>query len=122
MDDNEGWWEPRVDAKSASAAIAKANNVSESELQDFGDIKKVIENSCTLCDRLLKGNVTKIVPPKYFQDRDKYVKAGLVWRRLMCLACYNSATIKERPREKIKHKTHAVNHLSKSLINAFLMQ
>ncbi len=112
-----------VDFKGAALELSVANNMSVKELGQLGDIRTLVENSCVLCDKLLMGSETKLVPPKYLQERDRFVKAGLVWRRLMCLSCYNhtreDGIVRDRERKAGKEEDKS---LTKSLINSFLMQ
>ena len=70
------------------------------------DLKKLIENSCMVCGRPLSRSEVKIVPPLYMQEKDKYVMEGIVSRRVMCVACYNSIT--SSTREKVKTKDRVI--------------
>ncbi|MCL4365076.1 MAG: hypothetical protein M1569_01980 [Candidatus Marsarchaeota archaeon] len=54
------------------------------------DLRHLVENSCLSCNRFLENMEIKVVPPRYIQDKDRYVKAGAVNRRLMCVQCYNA--------------------------------
>jgi hypothetical protein len=48
-----------------------------------------IEDRCMRCGSLIEKDRIRIIPPRYVQDRDPYVRAGLVRRRIMCVSCYN---------------------------------
>jgi len=54
-----------------------------------GDLRDRVEDRCMRCSRLIGVGEIRIVPPRYVQDRDPYVRAGVVKRRIMCLSCYN---------------------------------
>ncbi len=66
------------------------------------DLAYMVENSCISCNRLLKRAEVKIVPPRYIQERDEYVRNGAVNRRLMCVKCYNALKSVTRSRVRIK--------------------
>lgn len=55
----------------------------------YGDLSDRVENRCMRCSRLVGVGEIRVVPPRYVQDRDPYVRAGIVRRRIMCLSCYN---------------------------------
>jgi hypothetical protein len=54
------------------------------------DLAYLMENSCISCDRVLPKYSVRIVPSRYMQERDSYVKSGLAARRLLCTECYGT--------------------------------
>lgn len=48
-----------------------------------------IEHSCVRCSRQMGARDVKVLLPRYVQERDPYVRHGVVKRRFMCLSCYN---------------------------------
>jgi hypothetical protein len=60
----------------------------------------MVENACIHCNRLIKKEEIRILPPSYLQERDPYVSSGVVRKRVMCINCYNM--IRYNCREKAK--------------------
>ncbi|MEM3791404.1 MAG: hypothetical protein QXL16_01585 [Candidatus Micrarchaeaceae archaeon] len=60
----------------------------------LGDLRYAVENTCMRCGRLFEKSEVKIVPSRYFQESDIYVKNGFVKRRYICAKCYESFRIK----------------------------
>ncbi len=48
-----------------------------------------IEDRCMRCERPIERDRIRVIPPRYVQERDPYVRAGIVRRRVMCLGCYS---------------------------------
>lgn len=80
--------------KAASDGLEYAKDIAEGK-----DLAYLVENTCIHCNRLLSKSEVKILPPSYIQERDPYVRSGLVKRRLMCINCYN--TIRSMSKEKV---------------------
>ena len=104
--------------------VAASDNVQRSvEDAERKDLAHLVENSCISCNRLLNKNEIKVVPPRYIQERDQYVKSGAVNRRLMCVNCYNA--LKTVTTGKIKYRDTAAarkGFLVKSIINNILLK
>jgi hypothetical protein len=81
--------------KSASDEIEYAADVAEDK-----DLVYLIENTCMYCNRLMKKDEVRVLPPKYIQERDPYVSNGIVRRRMMCVGCYN--IIRSTTRERVR--------------------
>jgi hypothetical protein len=67
----------------------------------------------------------KVVPPRYIQERDHYVRNGAVARRLMCVACYNALKMVTRTRIRIRHdESNATkkSFLRRTVINNLLLR
>ena len=62
-------------------------SVAEAEEKD---LRHLVENSCISCNRFLENVEIKVVPPRYIQEKDRYVRSGAINRRLMCVQCYNA--------------------------------
>jgi predicted PP-loop superfamily ATPase len=95
-------------------------NVGEAEMADLAHL---VENSCMSCNRLLNRSEIKVVPPRYVQERDQYVKAGAVNRRLMCINCYNA--LRKVTRTRVRYRDTAVarkGFFVKSIINNVLLR
>ncbi|MDE1804797.1 MAG: hypothetical protein KGH59_03375, partial [Candidatus Micrarchaeota archaeon] len=75
--------------------------VSEAE---EADLRKVIENSCIKCDKLLGREEIKVIPPQYVQDSDRHVASGYVARRVMCTPCYEAMTSSTREMVRLKYR------------------
>lgn len=87
------------------------------------DLAYLVRNSCLSCNRLLGSNEIKVVPPRYVQERDQYVRAGAVEKRLMCVGCYNSLKRVTKNRIRYRDTTSArKNFLLKSVINNILLK
>jgi hypothetical protein len=65
-----------------------------------GEFARMVEDTCMYCNRLMEKGEIKVLPPSYIQERDPYVRRGVVKRRLMCLKCYN--TIRGIAKEKAR--------------------
>ncbi len=74
-------------------------SVSEAEVKD---LRYLVENSCISCSRFLDSGEIKVVPPRYIQEKDQYVRAGAVTRRLMCVQCYNA--LKSVTQKSVKYR------------------
>ena len=81
--------------RSASDEIEYAADVAEDK-----DLVYLIENTCMCCNRLMKKDEIRVLPPKYIQERDPYVSNGIVRRRMMCVGCYN--TLRSTARERVR--------------------
>ncbi|MGA3020489.1 MAG: hypothetical protein ABSD68_00885 [Candidatus Micrarchaeales archaeon] len=81
--------------KSASDEIEYAVDVAEDK-----DLVYLIENTCMCCNRLMKKDEIRVLPPKYIQERDPYVNNNIVRRRMMCVSCYN--TLRSTARERVR--------------------
>lgn len=95
-------------------------SVADAERQD---LTHLVENSCMSCNRLLGNSEIKVVPPRYVQERDNYVKSGAVLRRIMCVECYN--TLKSVTKSRIKYRDSAAlrrKFLIRSVINNILLK
>jgi RNase P subunit RPR2 len=89
------------------------------------DLAYLVENSCISCNKQLRTQEVKIVPPRYIQERDHYVRSGAISRRLMCVACYNTLKTVTRTRIRIRHNESATtkrNFLMKTVINNLLLK
>ena len=53
-----------------------------------------IENSCMMCNELIRGHEKKIVPPERIQQKDPYVRSFVVKERGICSECYEKAVKK----------------------------
>ncbi|MDE1861037.1 MAG: hypothetical protein KGH72_04980 [Candidatus Micrarchaeota archaeon] len=74
-----------------SREVFSANDPERSALDLSGSgFVRFLENSCIRCNKPLGSNDVKIIPPRYVQEHDAYVRQGLVPRRYMCIPCYNS--------------------------------
>ncbi|MDE1822790.1 MAG: hypothetical protein KGI00_00255 [Candidatus Micrarchaeota archaeon] len=83
------------------------------------DLVYLIENSCISCSKAMKDGEVKIVPPRYVQDRDRYVRDGIVSKRTMCVPCYND--IKSRtPMSVYKKPSTDRARLVRSLLKGML--
>ncbi len=68
------------------------------------NLEYMVENACIHCNRLIRKEEMRILPPSYLQERDPYVSSGVVRRRVMCLNCYN--LIRSTCREKASFDRH----------------
>jgi hypothetical protein len=80
-------------ARQKAAADGLEYTVDEAEKQD---LRYLIENSCISCNKVMQTYMIKVVPSRYIQEKDAYVRAGIVARRVMCLRCYNSMQSRTR--------------------------
>ena len=62
------------------------------------DLAYLVENSCISCDRVLPKYTVRIVPPRYVQERDEYVRSGFAAKRLLCTECYGTMSKSHRSR------------------------
>lgn len=104
--------------------LAESDRVEYSvEEAESKDLKHLVENSCISCNRLLKSGEIKVVPPRYIQERDQYVRSGAVDRRLMCVLCYNALKTVTQNRAKYKDTATArKSFLVRSVINNLLLK
>ena len=66
--------------------------------RDFNEIKQGAQNSCMLCFRRFGVLENKIVPPKRMQDRDYFVRRGILAARYVCTNCFNKSARGTPPR------------------------
>lgn len=76
-------------------------------LEDRGEFARMVESTCMYCNKLMDKGEIKVLPPSYIQERDSYVRRGVVRRRLMCLKCYN--TIRGMAKEKARFSENRKN-------------
>ena len=103
-----------------SASDGLVRDVADAERQDLAHI---VENSCMSCNKLLGNREIKVVPPRYVQERDRYVKSGAVLRRIMCVDCYN--IMKTVTKSRIRYRDTAAarrKFLIRSVINNILLK
>lgn len=103
-----------------AASDGLVRGVADAERQD---LTHLVENSCMSCNKLLGNREIKVVPPRYVQERDQYVKSGAVLRRIMCVDCYN--TLKTVTRSRMRYRDTAVarrKFLIRSVINNILLK
>ncbi|MDE1851412.1 MAG: hypothetical protein KGH69_01845 [Candidatus Micrarchaeota archaeon] len=108
--------ERRGFARKVSQSDGLEHCVDETEAKD---LIYLIENSCVSCDRSMKDGEVKIVPPRYVQDRDSYVRSGVVSKRVMCVACYNGIRSKT-PMSVYKRPSSDRARLVSSLLKGML--
>ena len=87
--------------KKVSASDGRIYSVSEAEEMD---LRKMVENSCMRCNRLLGRGEIKIVPPQYVQEQDEYVSSGVVTRRILCTECYERMVSSTRERIRSRYR------------------
>lgn len=125
-----GWELGKVDdgmgLKAFEKKVAGSDNAEYTvDNAERKDLAYLVENSCISCSRLLKRDEVKIIPPRYIQERDHYVRNGAVTRRLMCVACYNTLKSVIRTRIKIRHdESNATKRsfLRRTVINNLLLR
>ncbi len=119
-----GKMDTELGLKSFEKKVASSDNAEYTvDNAERRDLAYLVENSCMSCSRPLGRAEIKIVPPRYIQERDHYVRNGAVTRRLMCVACYN--TLKTVTRTRIKIRDSSVtkrNFLMKTVINNLLLK
>ncbi len=59
---------------------------------------RFLNNSCMNCRKEFVRNEIKVLPSSYIQERDFYVRSGIVDKRLLCVECYNSVKMPTRTR------------------------
>ncbi|MGC8586841.1 MAG: hypothetical protein ACP5K9_00935 [Candidatus Micrarchaeia archaeon] len=83
------------------------------------DLKHLIENSCMLCNRVLEKGAVKILPSSYIQEKDPYVRAGLVAKRYICAECYTKIT--SGTREKLRYSyRNAKDTIARKFLKNFI--
>jgi hypothetical protein len=102
-----GWGETGVGIDASGGRFDAKLAASNDTLYSVGDAEQkdlsyMVENSCISCNRLLKRGEVKIIPPRYIQDRDEYVRSGAVTRRLMCVQCYNALKTVTKSKVRVK--------------------
>jgi hypothetical protein len=104
--------------------VAASDNATYSvEEAERRDLTYLVKNSCISCNRLLKASEIKIVPPRYVQERDQYVRCGAVDKRLMCVNCYNAFKTATKTRIRYRDTSSArKSFLLKSVINNILLK
>ena len=50
-----------------------------------------LNNSCMNCRKEFGRDEIRVLPSSYIQERDFYVRSGIVRKRLLCVDCYNGA-------------------------------
>ena len=105
----EGWVEGKGSLGSGNGGCPFNTKIAASDSVQYStgdaerrDLAYLVENSCISCNRLLGRGEVKVVPPRYIQNRDEYVRSGAVARRLMCVQCYNALKTVTRSRVRVK--------------------
>ncbi|MEM0086755.1 MAG: hypothetical protein QW774_01990 [Candidatus Micrarchaeaceae archaeon] len=68
------------------------------------DLKYLIENSCMICNRYFRKGEVRILPSSYMQEKDSFVREGIVAKRYICADCYNKVTSTAREKEKYDYR------------------
>ena len=114
----------RVGSGLFDTKIAASDNLEHKVADAEGrDLAYLVKNSCMSCSRLLATREIKVVPPKYVQERDRYVRLGAVEKRLMCVSCYNA--LRTKTRSMIGYSVtpnQRKNSLFSSVINSVLLK
>lgn len=90
---------------------------------DEKDLRHLVENSCISCNRFLENREIKVMPPRYIQEKDRYVRSGAVNKRLMCVQCYNA--LKSVMHNSIRYKDTPIarkNFFMRTVINNILLK
>ena len=66
--------------------------------RSLDEIKRGAEGSCMLCFRSFGISENRIVPPKRMQDRDYFVRRGILPARYVCMNCFNRSRNASVPR------------------------
>ena len=79
------------------------------EMQGGGEdsLVRFLNNSCMSCRKEFGKDEIKVMPSSYIQDRDFYVRSGIVRKRLLCVECYNvtkKATKTKASRNRNAHR------------------
>ncbi len=112
------------DVVGSALELASENGLSNGELQALGGLRAFLERCCMECNRLLDVRETRIAPPRYMQDRDIYVREGMVAQRVICMGCYNRMrhqSLQKSAADRVKTK-EKMGGLGKSLIGSYLTQ
>ncbi|MCL5675310.1 MAG: hypothetical protein M1611_01725 [Candidatus Marsarchaeota archaeon] len=83
--------------RKVAASDGAEHDVDETEERD---LSYIIQDSCMQCSKPFTASMLKVLPPRYIQERDQYVRKGIVARRFMCVPCYNSFDSKARVKMK----------------------
>ncbi len=59
-----------------------------------------LKNSCMNCRKDFEKDEIRVLPSAYIQNRDFYVRSGIVQKRLLCVECYNGVKKAERTKTK----------------------
>lgn len=84
--EREGGFLPGFAQKEASSD-GRVYAVDEAEGRD---LRYLIENSCMTCNKMLPRHAVRVLPTRYMQEKDPYVRNGVVEKRYMCVSCFNS--------------------------------
>jgi len=99
----DGIYKSGVEGVPSFAKKLSASDGFEYTIEDAEetDLKHLIENSCMLCNKVLDKGAVKILPSSYMQEKDPYVRAGIVAKRYICAECYTKIT--SGTREKLRY-------------------
>ena len=68
----------------------KVDRIALERQVDGGDsLVQFLNNSCMSCRKEFGKDEIRVLPSSYIQERDFYVRSGIVRKRLLCVDCYN---------------------------------
>ena len=65
-------------------------SLERQERGEEDELLRFLKNSCMSCRKDFGKNEIRVLPSSYIQERDFYVRSGIVDKRLLCIDCYNS--------------------------------
>jgi hypothetical protein len=77
------------------------------ERQAVGEdsLVKFLNNSCMNCRKEFGKDEIRVLPSSYIQERDFYVRSGIVKKRLLCVDCYNGTRVATKTRSNRNRNT-----------------
>ncbi len=89
--------------------------IDEAEKQD---LRYLVENSCLMCNKMLPKSAVRVLPTRYIQERDAYVRSGFVAKRYICVPCFNG--MKSLTRMRVRSTRRVRNPFVEAAIQAYL--
>ncbi|MDE1854974.1 MAG: hypothetical protein KGH57_01475 [Candidatus Micrarchaeota archaeon] len=64
------------------------------------ELREMLAGQCAFCERELGEGEQRVVLPAYVQERDRFVREGVVGQRVICVECAMGLKSRERARAK----------------------
>ncbi|MCL5786613.1 MAG: hypothetical protein M1520_00200 [Candidatus Marsarchaeota archaeon] len=84
----------------------KVDRIALERQVDGGDsLVQFLNNSCMSCRKEFGKDEIRVLPSSYIQERDFYVRSGIVKKRLLCVGCYNGTRMATKTRSNRNRNT-----------------
>jgi ribosomal protein S27AE len=77
----------------------------ERQVEREDSLVQFLNNSCMSCRKEFGRDEIRVLPSSYIQERDFYVRSGIVRKRLLCVDCYNGTRMATKTKSNRNRNT-----------------